>query len=582
MLDQQAFIYAAGPDGDHPGHRCRTSNAPGAGVGQHHAPDQRQEHVLDPAELPVRDATRTAASAARRSASAATHVHASRAAGHLHAADDPAPDAAQPVPDARRPRARADRQRLAGAAASSSPARSRAAARRAICVRTETHMNAEREPGVDEGPSSGPGRLPAAGLEPARLLRPHELRRHVLLLGLDAYAGGRPYSFIQQQGNGDLAFLEKQVGAYVKDDWQVRPGLSLSFGLRYDWQNYFHDNNNVAPRVSLAYAPGNTEDERDSRRRRRLQRSQRPGRHRRRAALAAGRPDHVRDHRPRLSRSVRRRRGAAAAAAEHRAARAGRADSADAAVQRRRSIISCRRRRRCRSPTPARAAITCSGRATSTRRRRRCISTRPDPAYGVMRQVESTGRQQSDSLQVTLRGKVTRWFNGQTQYTLSRAYNDTNGIGSFPANDYDLSGEWARADFDRRHRFLLLGRIEPGQVVDLGVGLTMNSGGPVHRDARASTSTTTGAGARGRRACARNSLETAGYASLDLRALARRQARRHGKDARAITLGARRLQRAQPRQLRHRSSARSARRSSASRSRRGRRASCSSRRAMKF
>ena len=77
--------------------------------------------------------------------------------------------------------------------------------------------------------------------------------------GLDAYTldRPRPYAFTQQQGNGDLAFLEKQVGTYIKDDWQALPGLSLSFGLRYDWQNYFHDNNNVAPRFSLAYAPGN-------------------------------------------------------------------------------------------------------------------------------------------------------------------------------------------------------------------------------------------------------------------------------------------------------------------------------------
>ena len=72
----------------------------------------------------------------------------------------------------------------------------------------------------------------------------------------------RPYAFTQQQGNGDLALLEKQVGTYIKDDWQVRPGLSIGYGLRYDWQNYFHDNNNFAPRVSLAYAPGEQEDER--------------------------------------------------------------------------------------------------------------------------------------------------------------------------------------------------------------------------------------------------------------------------------------------------------------------------------
>ena len=62
----------------------------------------------------------------------------------------------------------------------------------------------------------------------ARLLRSHQLRRHVLLLRPRRPTQlGRPYAFTQQQGNGDLAFLEKQVGTYIKDDWQVRPGLSL-------------------------------------------------------------------------------------------------------------------------------------------------------------------------------------------------------------------------------------------------------------------------------------------------------------------------------------------------------------------
>src|SRR4029077_548056 len=103
---------------------------------------------------------------------------------------------------------------------------------------------------------------------------------------------------------------------------------------------------------------------------------------------------------------------------------------------------------------------------------------RPDPAFGVVRQIESTGRQESDSLQVTLRGRATRWFNGQMQYTVSRAYNDTNGIAWYPANDYDFSGEWARADFDRRPRFLLLGRVSPGWIVDVGVGLSLTSAGP--------------------------------------------------------------------------------------------------------
>jgi hypothetical protein len=52
--------------------------------------------------------------------------------------------------------------------------------------------------------------------------------------GLDTFAAGQPYAFSQQTGNGDLVFLEKLVGTYIKDDWQARPSLSLSIGLRYD------------------------------------------------------------------------------------------------------------------------------------------------------------------------------------------------------------------------------------------------------------------------------------------------------------------------------------------------------------
>src|SRR5260221_13210381 len=98
--------------------------------------------------------------------------------------------------------------------------------------------------------------------------------------------------------------------------------------------------------------------------------------------------------------------------------------------------------------------------------------SRPNSTFGVVRQIESTGRQGSDSMQVPLRGHVTRWFNGQMQYTLSRVDNDTSGIAAFPANDYDLSGEWAPADFDRRHRVLMLGRVTSVKWVDFGIGLT--------------------------------------------------------------------------------------------------------------
>jgi len=162
-------------------------------------------------------------------------------------------------------------------------------------------------------------------------------------------------------------------------------------------------------------------------------------------------------------------------------------------------------------------------------------AARPDPAYGVVRQIESTGRQESDSLQLTLRGRITRWFNGQMQYTLSRTDNDTNGIAWFPANDYDSSGEWARADFDRRHRFLLLGRVSPGSVVDLGVGLSMNSGGP-YTETLGQDVYNNGRGRARPAGAPRNSLEGGGYEQLDLRAARDLKFGPGGKDARTMTL----------------------------------------------
>ena len=164
------------------------------------------------------------------------------------------------------------------------------------------------------------------------------------------------------------------------------------------------------------------------------------------------------------------------------------------------------------------------------------FQSRPDPAVGVLRQIESTGQQQSDSLSVTIRGRMTKWFNGQAQYTLARAYNDTNGINWCPDNDYDLSGEYARADFDRLHRLVLLGRLAPRKIADTGVSLTMNSAGPYTELLGADVYNN----ARGRArppGVTRNTLEAAGYASLDLR-VARDIALGPGKSERELTIGA--------------------------------------------
>jgi len=68
------------------------------------------------------------------------------------------------------------------------------------------------------------------------------------------YALGRPVSFLQQRGDGRIVFLQRVFSGFVQDQISVTRALSVGVGVRYDWQNIFADNNNVAPRISAAYA----------------------------------------------------------------------------------------------------------------------------------------------------------------------------------------------------------------------------------------------------------------------------------------------------------------------------------------
>jgi hypothetical protein len=331
--------------------------------------------------------------------------------------------------------------------------------------------------------------------------------------GLSAYAAGQPYAFIQQQGNGNLAFLEKQVGAYIKDDWQVKPGVTAAFGLRYDWQNYFHDTKNFAPRASIAYAPGNNKTN----------------------VIRAGAgifndrsgPVAIADllhYQPGgLVRSV------ITNPTYPDASQGVLAAQPPSIVQLAPDVLIPQTLQYSlgvdhQLSKATTLSLTYIGSHGYNLFRSRDINappppayaTRPNPAYSVIREIESNGRQQSDSVSATLRGRMTKWFTGQAQYAWSRVYNDTNGIAWFPADDYDLSGEYARADFDRRHRLIMLGRFNAGSLVDLGLGLTANSAGP-YTELLGQDVFNNGRGRARPAGVPRNSLDAAGFAALDLR-----------------------------------------------------------------
>ncbi len=66
-----------------------------------------------------------------------------------------------------------------------------------------------------------------------------------------------PFQFTQTFGTSGLNFKDYMAGVFVQDDWEVRRGLTLNVGIRWDKDSLFQgDNNNVAPRFGFAWNVG--------------------------------------------------------------------------------------------------------------------------------------------------------------------------------------------------------------------------------------------------------------------------------------------------------------------------------------
>ena len=65
-----------------------------------------------------------------------------------------------------------------------------------------------------------------------------------------------PTQFRITTGSPQQKVTRTDLGLFVTDDWRVNPGLTLSFGLRYENQTNVSDNMNFGPRFSFAWSPG--------------------------------------------------------------------------------------------------------------------------------------------------------------------------------------------------------------------------------------------------------------------------------------------------------------------------------------
>jgi hypothetical protein len=70
--------------------------------------------------------------------------------------------------------------------------------------------------------------------------------------------GGGVTQFSIAGGNPEAKVSQIDLGAFIQDEWRVRPNLTFTMGFRYERQTNISSNFNFAPRLFFAWAPGGT------------------------------------------------------------------------------------------------------------------------------------------------------------------------------------------------------------------------------------------------------------------------------------------------------------------------------------
>lgn len=291
---------------------------------------------------------------------------------------------------------------------------------------------------------------------------------------LSDYTRGRPTLFTLRRGNPRVSFTDVDASVFAEIDFRPLDTVGIVTGVRYDWESAVHDSNNVAPRVSLAYAPAG-----------------------RKFVIRSGVGVYYQSlAETAIARSLLFGSGGLQ---EFAIEAPPYPPAAPAAALRDAGLTVWQLDPALQSPATIQASIGIERPLTrksmvsveylDTRAsgvfRARDINApldgtglRPDRARSNVDQIESAGSGHTHALTTMFRGRVSE-FKGSIQYVWSRTIDDTSGIFDLPANSRNFAAERGRADFDRRHRLNVAGAYAWAKDrMRLATRLSLASGAP--------------------------------------------------------------------------------------------------------
>ncbi len=279
--------------------------------------------------------------------------------------------------------------------------------------------------------------------------------------------GGGATQFTLNAGNPALNVRQFDAGFFAGDEWRLRPNLTINLGLRYELQSNISDWGNVAPRVALAWAPAK-------------------GKEKPKSVFRAGGGFFYDRFALANTLTAQRYNGQVqqqyvisnpdfypaipnpAALSGFRSSQITQVVSADMkALQLFQTAYSWERQ----LPRNTTMALTYSmARGTHMFRSR----SLPGPIYLM----ESSGVYRQNQMVVNVTTKATKDISLFGFYVLNKARSNTDGIGTFPARQFDYTGEYGPASTDIRHRVTFGGTLNLPYAVRFSPMVVLQSGQP--------------------------------------------------------------------------------------------------------